>query len=171
MSSLLGPALLAAVTLGALPGLPGCYHDASDHERRGGCHRGDGPAAVDFSCPKGVSIDLGNVARRFEGKLPVSVMACFDDDCDEVTLVAAARGLVCDGKEGGPLDQLTSCSLGSDGSLHMDIARVDGATYTDGREHTAAVSVLDQGGELVFQKAAAVSLGTGCGLTPVDATR
>src|SRR5690349_17863399 len=77
---------LFGLVLIALPApllLPGCYEDASEHEHRGGCHGGESAPAVDFGCPKGISIELGDVSTRFASDLPVLVRACFDDDCDE----------------------------------------------------------------------------------------
>jgi len=148
--------------LGLIPlSLVGCYHDESSHDRVGG---GWGEAA----CDTGVSFDLSGVQDRLDSHAPVTIRACFDKDCDELTLAGTEGKRTCTGGPGGPPDQLTGCRFYRDGSVTVDILRVDQQDYTDGKMHTVAISFQDSAGERIYSHAEAISFGSGsCGLTSV----
>lgn len=130
--------------------LAGCYRDDSDDGWRHGGWGGD-------SSQTGLSFDLSAVQGRLLASAPVTIKACFDDDCDVLELVSDRQGSRCQGPPGGPPDQLTGCVFGRAGDLRVNIVRIDGLDYGDGRAHTAAISITDQRGERVVSHAEQVS--------------
>lgn len=154
--SLLGFAALA---------LAGCYHDeSSEYEGpRGGSCRGHGRG-----CEVGVSFVLTDLQDRLDRYSPVSIRACFDQSCDELTLIVSEDGRRCEGAPGGPPDQLTGCNFHKDGTVSVDILRVDDQNYFDGLPHTAAISLRDSSGERLFSQAETVSFeAVTCELTEI----
>ena len=117
--------------------LGGC----SDDDRDGWCDHGgyDGSGSGQV----GVSFDLSGAHDRLEALAPVKIMACFDSDCDTLTLRLDQREPRCEGAPGGPPDQLTGCSFDRAGNLSVSIVRIDNQDYTDGAPHTAAISITD----------------------------
>ncbi len=108
----------------------------------------------------GVSFDLSGVHDRLVRAAPADITACFDSDCDRVTLVVDNGQPRCDGAPGGPPDQLTSCSFNRQGDLRITIVRTDGRNYVDGSAHTAAIAVIDHEGERVLSSATQVRFAT-----------
>jgi hypothetical protein len=131
--------------------LAGCYHDDSDDRW------GEGDCSGDASYQTGLSFDLSAVQRQLEASAPVTIKACFDVDCDVLDLVVDRQGSRCEGAPGGPPDQLTGCVFSRAGDLRVNILRIDGRDYGDGRPHTAAISITDQRGERLLSHAEQVS--------------
>ena len=130
--------------------LAGCYHDDSDDGYDDGGHWGG-------SYQTGLSFDLSGVQDALASIAPVTIKACFDLDCDVLTLAADRQGLRCEGAPGGPPDQLTGCVFSRSGKLRVNIVRVDDVNYGDGRAHTAAIAITDASGQRVLSHAEQVT--------------
>jgi hypothetical protein len=163
--------VVLAVSLVSLVSLAliGCGDDRAGHHGGSDCQGSDNDGSqVAASCEIGVSFDLGALDTGIEAALPVRVKACFDRDCDVLTIVEQNGRRSCTGAPGGPLDQLTSCQIGADGKVAIHILRVDDADYADGQPHTAAISLQNQQGLIVDSFAKSVTfLPNQCGLQSV----
>ena len=158
--AVLGLSLASLLSLALI----GC---SDEHHR--GHHGSDGdPDDSEVSiCNAAVRFQLADIDAQIEGALPVRIKACFDRDCDVLTVIEKEGRKTCTGAPGGPPEQLTSCEIGSDNKLSILIVRVDGDDYTDGRDHVAAISLQNQQGLLVDSFSKAVSFESACMQTVV----
>jgi hypothetical protein len=145
--------------LGLLPlSLAGCHHEEhAEHLDHG---RG---------CDVGVSFDLSAIQGHLDKQAPATVRVCFDKSCDELTLKSDREQRWCEGAPGGPPDQLTWCNFRKDGSVRIEILRVDGQDYSDGAPHTAAITARNEDGARIYAHAEVVRFNArSCGLQKIS---
>jgi hypothetical protein len=149
--------VVLALSLASLFSLAVVGCDGDDHH---GHHRSGGDTTDVAPCNAAVRFDLSDIDAGIEKALPVKIKACFDRDCDVLTVSEQNGHKVCSGAPGGPPDQLTSCEIGADNKLSVLIVRVDGADYWDGQDHVAAISLQNQQALLVASFSEALNYGS-----------
>ncbi|MCS6902008.1 MAG: hypothetical protein NZX77_19875 [Polyangiaceae bacterium] len=144
--------------LGLFPlSLAGCYHDDEmDRSDWGG------------RCDTGVAFQLSSLQDLLDKHEPTTIRVCFDRSCDQLTLFGRRGQYCCEGAPGGPPDQLTWCDFSEKGDLSIAILRIDDQEYGDNAPHTAAISIRDGKGQLLFSHAEAVRFRpNSCGLREI----